>query len=79
METNIDHIHIMIQYEPKNSISQIVRRIKQTSSKELWQIHQDFLKTKYWYKKLIWTNSYFICSIGEASPETIQNYIKNQG
>lgn len=68
METYIDHIHIMIQYEPKLSISQIVRRIKQSSSKELWKIHKDFLNTKYWYRKCLWTDGYFVCSIGEASP-----------
>lgn len=39
----------------------------------------DFLNTKYWYRKLLWTDGYFVCSIGEASPETIKNYIKNQG
>lgn len=25
------------------------------------------------------TNGYFVCSVGEASPETIRNYIANQG
>ncbi|MFW9625355.1 MAG: transposase, partial [Sulfurospirillum sp.] len=26
-----------------------------------------------------WSDGYFVCSVGEASPETIQNYIANQG
>jgi putative transposase len=26
-----------------------------------------------------WTDGYFVCSIGEASPTTIRDYIQNQG
>ncbi|MGB5505596.1 MAG: transposase, partial [Sulfurovum sp.] len=38
-----------------------------------------FLKQHFWKENTFWTDGYFVCSIGEASPDTIQNYIKNQG
>ena len=79
METDIDHIHLMIQYIPRLSISSIVNRIKSITTKRIWNIHQNFLQKHFWKERTFWTDGYFVCSIGEASPETIQNYIKNQG
>src|SRR5690606_13793928 len=31
------------------------------------------------YQRLLWSNGFFVCSIGEASPETIRQYILSQG
>ena len=70
-------IHLMIQYIPRLSISSIVNRIK-SITKRIWSLHQNFLRKHFWKEKTFWTDEYFVCSIGEASPETIQNYIRNQ-
>ena len=37
------------------------------------------LRQYYWYQRLLWSNGLFVCSIGEASPETIRQYILSQG
>jgi len=79
METDKDHIHLMIQYIPKVSISAIVNRIKSITTKRIWKLHQEFLYKHFWKEKTFWTDGYFVCSVGEASPDTIRNYIKNQG
>jgi len=79
METDKDHIHLMIQYIPRVSVSAIVNRIKSISTKRIWKLHQDFLQKHFWREKTFWTDGYFVCSVGEASPETIRNYIINQG
>lgn len=79
METDIDHIHLMIQYIPRISISAIVNRIKSITTKRIWSLHQNYLQKHFWKEKTFWTDGYFVCSVGEASPETIANYIKNQG
>ena len=78
METDKDHIHLMIQYIPRVSISAIVNRIKAISTKRIWNIHQEFLQKHLWREKTFWTDGYFVCSVGEASPETIRKYIQNQ-
>lgn len=36
-------------------------------------------KYLFWKKKLFWSGGYFICSIGDASNETIKQYIEKQG
>lgn len=79
METDLDHIHLMIQYIPRISISAIVNRIKSISTKRIWKLHQEFLHKHFWKEKTFWTDGYFLCSVGKASSETISNYIKNQG
>ncbi|AYD48562.1 IS200/IS605 family transposase [Arachidicoccus soli] len=79
METDTDHVHFLIRYIPRLSIVQIVRRLKQESTRQLWLLHGKILRKQYWYQKLLWSDGYFVCSIGEASPETVRQYILSQG
>jgi len=80
METDKDHIHLLIDYEPKVSILQIVRRLKQESTYMMWQNYEVLLKKHFWKERTFWSDGYFVCSIGEgASYDTIQEYIKSQG
>lgn len=37
------------------------------------------LKKEFWKEHTFWSDGYFVCSIGEANPETIRKYIENQG
>ena len=78
-ESDIDHIHFLIRYIPRLSISQIVRRLKQESTRQIWLLHPVTLRKEYWYKDMFWGDGYFVCSIGEASPDTIREYILSQG
>ncbi len=78
-ESDIDHIHFLIRYIPRLSISQIVRRLKQQSTYHIWQLHSTSLRREYWYKNIFWSSGHFVCSIGEASPDTIRQYILSQG
>ncbi|MBQ9159288.1 MAG: transposase [Erysipelotrichaceae bacterium] len=33
----------------------------------------------FWKEHTFWSESCFVCSIGEADPDTIRRYIENQG
>ena len=79
METDKDHVHFLIRYIPRLSISQIVRRLKQESTRQIWQLHSASLRQPYWYQQIFWSDGYFVCSIGEASTDTIREYILSQG
>jgi putative transposase len=80
METDKDHIHLLIDYGPKVSVLQIVRRLKQETTFELWKVYKSYLEKYFWKEHTFWSDGYFACSIGEcASYDTIQEYIKNQG
>lgn len=56
----------------------LVRRLKQEYTRQLWLLHHTTLRQYYWYLKLLWSDGFFVCSIGEASPETIRQYILAQ-
>jgi len=48
METDKDHIHLMIQYIPRISISSIVNRLKSVTTHYLWQKYKPFLRQHFW-------------------------------
>jgi putative transposase len=79
MEVDIDHIHFLIKYKPRYSISQIIRRLKRNSTIKVWKYYNNILKNYYWKEKTLWSDGYFICTIGNISKETIQKYIQSQG
>ncbi len=69
-----DHVHFLIEYPPKLSISSIVNHLKGVSSRMLrkefqLQPHQDHL----------WSPSYFAGSCGGAPIGVIRQYIESQG
>ncbi|SUX12898.1 Transposase and inactivated derivatives [Campylobacter upsaliensis] len=81
MESDIDHIHLMIQYLPRVSISSIIQKIKQITTFYVWRDERFgvFLRKHFWKEKTFWSDGFFVCSIDEANPETIKTYIENQG
>ena len=48
METEQDHIHLLIQYPPKECISNIAKILKQQSTWMMWQKYGEYLKNIYW-------------------------------
>lgn len=79
METDKDHLHMMVRSEPKLSPLQIVRRLKQMSISAVWKKYGDFLRHNFYKEQTFWTYGYFVSSIGNVSQETIKKYIENQG
>ena len=79
METGKDHIHILLQYNPTDNISQIVSTLKSYSTYHVWKRHGVYLRGYFWKENTFWSDGYFACSIGNVSKETIERYIENQG
>ena len=71
-----DHVHLLISYPPKASISKMVNSLKGASSRLL---RRDFpeIQEKLWQNAL-WSPSYFAASCGGAPLEKIRKYIENQ-
>lgn len=75
-----DHIHFLIRATPTCTISEIVQKLKQISTYDMWQKHNSYLRSFYWSgKHYLWTKGYFCTTIGEVSEETLQHYIETQG
>jgi len=78
-ESDIDHIHFLIRYIPRLSVTSIVRKLKQESTVAIWKRQKNILSKNFWKEHTFWSDGYFVCSIGEASPETVRQYILSQG
>ena len=78
LETDEDHIHMLISYPPKFSVTSIVRKLKQETTINLWKNYPKFLSKHFWKEHTFWSDGYFACSIGQANPEIIKLYIENQ-
>ena len=79
MELDKDHIHLLMKWKPSLSIDQVVRRLKQITTNQLWKTCPSHLSKFFWNKKIIWTGGYFCSTIGSVSEETLKRYIENQG
>ena len=71
-----DHVHLFVSAHPKYSIGQIVKWIKGISGIKLFKKFPDLTK-KLWKGKL-WSNTYYVETIGSTCEENIRKYIENQ-
>lgn len=78
IEVDKDHIHILMRISPKYAVGQHVRRIKQQTNKIAWREYPS-LNRQFWQEKTFWSDGYFVCSVGNASFNTIRKYIQEQG
>lgn len=71
-----DHIDLFISAHPKYSIGQIIKWIKGISGIKLLKRFPN-LTEKLWKGKL-WSNTYYVETIGPTSEKNIRKYIENQ-
>ena len=77
LEIPVDHIHMVVRSEPKQSPSQIMQVIKSISAREFFRKYPEIKKRYFWGGKL-WTQSNFVENIGNANEEIIRKYLQNQ-
>ena len=76
METDLDHIHLLISCSPQHYIPNIMKALKGVSARLLFKEFPE-LKNKLWGGHL-WNPSYFVATVSENTEEQIREYIKNQ-
>lgn len=74
MEIMLDHVHLLVGCDPQFGIHRLVRAVKGRSSRLL---REEFPRLKSRLPSL-WTNSYFVCTVGGAPLDIIKQYIENQ-
>lgn len=80
MNTDQDHIHLLITFKPALSIEQVVRRMKQLTTHYIWEHEETHLRDFYHkQKRVLWTNGYFCSTIGDVSETRVVDYIRSQG
>ncbi len=74
LEVMPDHVHLLCEIDPQYGVHKFVKLLKGRSSRLLRQEFQS-LKTRL---PTLWTNSYFVATVGGAPMAVIKQYIENQ-
>ena len=74
LEVMPEHVHLLVEVEPQYGIHRLVRAIKGRAARLLRQEYP-WLKSRL---PTLWTNSYFVSTVGGAPLEVIKQYIENQ-
>lgn len=69
-----DHVHLLVAADPQLGIHRLVKLIKGRSSRLL---RREFPSLRSRLPTL-WTNSYFVATVGGAPLATVKRYIENQ-
>ncbi len=74
LEVMPDHVHLLVEVDPQFGIHRLIKLMKGRSSR---LIREEFK----WIKSrlpTLWTNSYFVSTIGGAPLEVVKQYIEQQ-
>lgn len=71
-----DHVHLMVTFKPKYSITDIVKKLKGSSARK-WFVDYPETKKELWGGHL-WSKSYFAGTLGNISKDVVKQYIENQ-
>ena len=74
METMPDQVHLLVEVDPQFGIHRLVRAVKGHTSRLL---RQEFPSLRSRLPTL-WTNSYFVATVGRATPEVVKQYVAEQ-
>jgi len=71
-----DHVHLLIEYNPKVQLTKLINSLKAVSSRRL---RNEFIDLRAAYDKpMLWSRSYFVGSCGGAPLEVVAQYVRNQ-
>lgn len=72
-----DHVHLLIDFHPKNSISAVVGSLKASTAR---MVKKEFpgQYSKHYRGKSFWSGSYYVASSGGAPIEKLKEYINGQ-
>jgi len=74
LETMPDHVHLLVVCDPQFGIHRLVKQIKGRSSRLLRE-EFPYLRSRL---PTLWTNSYFVATVGGATLEIVKRYVENQ-
>lgn len=73
-----DHVHMLISFHPKFAISDIVKKLKGSSSKIFNNRHRDLNRKIFRGEGVLWSPGYYVGSLGNMSQKVVDDYIENQ-
>ncbi len=76
--TDEDHVHFLLQSVPMMRASDMVKKIKSITAREIFSEHPEVRKILWGGQ--FWTSGYYINTVGQyANEKVISEYVKSQG
>ena len=70
-----DHVHMLVEYPPSKSLSELVKRLKGRTSRRLQEEFPQ-LRKQYWGRHF-WAIGYGAWSTGNITEEVVQKYLEH--
>lgn len=74
LEVRTDQVQLIVEVDPQYGIHRLMRQIKSTSSR-LLRSQFPWLRSRV---STLWTNAYFVSTLGAVPPEVIAQYLDQQ-
>jgi REP-associated tyrosine transposase len=68
---------MVVRSEPKASPSKIMQIIKSISARNFFKLYPE-IKHRYFWGGKLWTQSFFVETVGNVNEEVIRKYVQNQ-
>ena len=72
-----EHVHLLVEYPATVQLSKLVNSLKGVSSRLICRDNPELVQ-HYWRSKRLWSESYFVGSVGGAPLEVVRRYIEGQ-
>lgn len=69
-----DHVHLLVDVDPQFGVHKYIKHIKGASSKILRDKYRE-LRSRV---PTLWTNSYFVSTVGGVTLDVVKKYIEDQ-
>ena len=76
MSIQADHIHLLVQARPSESVSGVMQRLKGGTSRVLRAEFPEL--EEFLWGNSFWADGYFVETVGKVDEETIRGYIRQQ-
>lgn len=77
INTDKDHIHLLVSIPPQMAVGKVVGIIKANTARGM-KAELPFIKQVYWGTDSIWSEGYFVSTVG-INEAIIRRYIEHQG
>jgi putative transposase len=78
IETDLDHIHILLKCKPQTQLLKFINNWKSATSKAIRNRYYAKIKDKLW-GDVFWSSSYCLITTGQTTLEQVKKYVENQG
>ena len=76
MSIQDDHVHIVIQTKPRESVAEVVQRLKGVTSRVLRREFPEL--EEFLWGESFWADGYFAETVGKVDEEVVKRYIREQ-